>query len=364
MFPHLWLFALLACIFLSEAKPVAPKIVLINHYGDEGSIWYGIPEFDLLAQNVSVPGLSIRYPDVHCTASGVVCQVITDEGEINAASTITALVLSSLFDLRKSYFLLGGVAGISPKAGTLGSVTFARFSVQVALQYEIDARERPENFSTGYIPQGTTGAGQYPTHIYGTEVYELNDALRQRAIAFAQKARLNDTADAQAYRALYANAPDFAAATAAPSITGCDTATSDVWWSGNLLAEAFEDTTKLFTNGSAAYCTTQQEANAVLAALVRGAVAGRVDFKRAINMRTASDFDRPAPGQTVAENLFNGQSAGYSASIANIYLAGVQVVQGILDGWDETFAAGVQPQNYVGDIVGSLGSTPPFGPGS
>ena len=81
-------------------------------------------------------------------------------------------------------------------------------------------------------------------------------------------------------------------------------------------------------------------------------------------MNPRSDFDRPAPNMTASENLFNGQNPGYSVSIANVYLAGVQVVQGILDGWSGTFAAGVKPSNYVGDIRGSLGGTPDFGPGN
>lgn len=135
-------------------------------------------------------------------------------------------------------------------------------------------------------------------------------------------------------------------------------------YSGALLAEAFENTMNLFTNGSGIFCTTQQEDTAVLAALLRGNVAGLLDFTRVIAMRTASDFDRPAPGRTAADNLFNGQNAGYGVSISNIYLAGVKVVQGILAGWDGIFAAGVKPKNYVGDIRGSLGGTPDFGPGS
>ena len=34
----------------------------------------------------------------------------------------------------------------------------------------------------------------------------------------------------------------------------------------------------------------------------------------------------------------------------------------ILDGWNSTFEAGVKPKNYVGDIFGTLGGTPDFGP--
>ena len=135
-------------------------------------------------------------------------------------------------------------------------------------------------------------------------------------------------------------------------------------FSGDLLAAAFEYTSTLFTNGSATYCTTQQEDSGVLAALVRGNVAGLVDFTRVMSMRTASDFDRPAPNQTAADNLFNGQDAGYSAAVKNIYLAGVRVVEDIVGNWNSTYKSGVKPSNYVGDIAGTLGVTPPFIPAS
>lgn len=292
------------------------------------------------------------------------CQMVTGEGEINAAQSTLALILSSQFNLTQTYWLLAGDAGISPKVGTLGSVTFAQYAVQVALQYEFDARERPDGSSTGYIPLGATSESSYPTYIYGTEVFELNDALRQQAITFAKTATLNDSSSAQAYRELYTSEADYAPALAAPSVIACDTATSDNWWSGAVLGAAFEATSKLFTNNGATYCTTQEEDNAVLEALVRGQRMYRVDFSRVIDMRTGADFDRPPPGMTAADNLFNGQDAGYDPAVMNIYLAGVKVVQGIVDGWDTTFAKGVTAQNYIGDIFGSIGGTPNFGPGS
>jgi purine nucleoside permease len=288
----------------------------------------------------------------------------TDEGEINAATSTMSLILSSAFDLSETYFLLGGVAGISPTIAGLGSVTFARFSVQAALQYEIDAREKPLNFSTGYVPQGTTGTGQYPGFTYGTEVYELNDALRQRAIGFAKAAKLNDSASARAYRELYTGEASFKSALGSPSVIGCDVMTSDNWWSGELLAEAFEESIALFTNGTAKYCTTAQEDGAVLGALLRGAVSRLVDFSRIIVMRTASDFDRPPPNVSAADNLFNGQDAGYDPAIINIYRAGIKVVEGIVANWESTFKSGIEPQNYVGDNIGSLGGKPNYGLGS
>lgn len=334
-----------------------------SQFDDEADVWFGLPQFNVLANNITVPGFSPLFPQAHCTVDSSVCLLTTGEGEINAAVTLSALTSSSLFDLRNTYFLIAGVAGINPKIGTLGSVTFARFAVQVGLQFEIDAREIPSNFSTGYFPQGATAPNQFPTTIYGTEVFELNDNLRQLAIAFAKTATLFDDADSKSYRAHYANNSAFTIGAATPSVVACDTATSDQFWSGDLLASAFENTTRLFTNGSAVYCTTQQEDNATLEALLRAAILGRVDFSRIINMRSGSDFDRPFPGQTALQNLFVG-FPGIISSLENLRQAGVPIVQGIVNGWDHTFAKGVKPSNYIGDIFGSLGGQPPFGPGS
>ncbi|KAF7358217.1 Purine nucleoside [Mycena venus] len=361
-----WLLVpLFSGLFLSaRSVGISPRVLILNMFSDEANVWYNIPEFNVLAQNISVPGLSPLFPEVHCTKNGSICQLTTGEGEINAASTVAALLHSSAFDLRTTYFLIAGIAGVNPKVATIGSVTFARYAVQVGLQFEIDAREIPANFPTGYFPQGTTAPGQYPIHLYGTEVFEMNENLRQLAFRIAKTAepQLNDTTDCRAARAPYSAAPQFAAAGGSPSVVLCDTATSDTFWSGTLLAETFENTTKLFTNQSAEYCTTQQEDSATLNALLRGALTKTVDFSRIIVMRSASDFDRPPPGESAVASLL-GPTPAFVPSISNLHIAGVKIVQAIVSGWKD-FEGGIKATNYVGDIFGSLGGQPDFGPGS
>ncbi|KAG8984004.1 hypothetical protein FRB93_006843 [Tulasnella sp. JGI-2019a] len=307
----------------------------------------------------TVFGLSPLFPDVHCTANSEVCQVITGEAEINAATTISSLVASPLFDLTKTYFFIAGIAGVNPNIATVGSVSFARYAVQVALQFEIDAREIPSNFSTGYFPIGSVAPNQHPKDIYGTEVFEFNDDLKKLAVGFASTAKLNDSDASIAYRANYAQA----AAKAGPTVVECDVATADAWFSGELLGDAFSNTTKLLTNGTGVYCATAQEDNATAEALLRAALHKKVDFGRIILMRTFSDFDRPYPGESVLQNLVYSNPQFFTPSIVNLYLAGVKVVEGILGHWDTTFEGGVTPTNYIGDILGSLGGTPDFGPG-
>ena len=253
--------------------------------------------------------------------------------------------------------------------------------MQVALQYEFDAREIPEGFNTGYLPYGVNSADQYPVTIYGTEVFEVNEALRDKAFEFAQRAKLNDSSASSAYRVRYAAVSAYAAALESPMTLKCDTTTSDVYWSGTLLSEAFENTTKIWTNQSdITYCMTAQEDNATLEVLVRMATWNLVDFSRVIVMRTgeslprtgpilslsaaASNFDRPPPSVSAFEHLRLLEQNGFRSAVANVYLAGVEIIKGILDEWDCTFDKGIIPTNYIGDIFGSLGGKPDFGPGS
>jgi purine nucleoside permease len=72
----------------------------------EAEIWTPAIPF---ARNVTgVRGLSPLYPNVRCTADGDVCQYVTGESEINAATTTMAVTLSPAFDLRQTYFLIAG----------------------------------------------------------------------------------------------------------------------------------------------------------------------------------------------------------------------------------------------------------------
>ncbi|KAI1100824.1 putative purine nucleoside permease [Jackrogersella minutella] len=349
---------------------IAPKVVIISMFSPEAEVWYeNLPNSvlsSILAQNITVWGLSPLYPDVHCTETGEVCQFTAGESEINAASSAMAFVMSGLFNLSETYFLFAGIAGVNPKLGTLGGVALSRFSVQVALQYEFDAREKPENFTTGYLPYGAYMPDQYPTTLYGTEVHEVNEDLRNLAADLAARATLNDSSGAADYRAKYSAAGDmYKPAMNSPSVIKCDSATSDVYFSGGLLGEAFENTTKIWTNQTdMTYCMSAQEDSAVLQVLLRSAVWKLVDFSRIILMRTGSDFDRPPPSISAFDHLRIMDQNGYDIAIANLYLSGVEIVKSIVADWNTTYRDGVKPTNYIGDIFGTLGGEPDFGPGS
>ena len=94
---------------------------------------------------------------------------------------------------------------------------------------------------------------------------------------------------------------------------------------------------------------------------MRAALAKRLDFARIVLMRSASDFDRPPPGETVLFNLVYADPGSYDISLDNIYIAGSPFIKDVVKNWHE-YEHGIAANNYIGDILGSLGGKPDFGP--
>jgi len=47
-------------------------------FGSEENIWH-TAHYNLLAQNITIPGLSPVYPVIHCNPDGSLCQITTGE---------------------------------------------------------------------------------------------------------------------------------------------------------------------------------------------------------------------------------------------------------------------------------------------
>jgi purine nucleoside permease len=312
------------------------KVMIISTFGSEGQVWLDRLE---PRRAIRVPGLAPDYPDVHCNQSEV-CVVTTGMGHSNAAASVTALVFSRLFDLSLTYFIVTGVAGIDPTQGTLGSAAWARYLVEFGLQWEIDAREIPPDWTTGYLGIDTMGPTQKPPLEYGTEVFQLSEVLLGKAYALSRDVPLADSAQAQATRAKFNYAP----ANLPPSVLQCDTASGDTWFAGTLLAQRARDWTRILTDGKGMFCTSQQEDNAIYAALKRGASAKLLDLDRVAVLRAGSDFLVPYEGQSSADNLVKYASqGGFPIALENLYRTASPLMQQIVNNW-RTWRRGVPAQ--------------------
>jgi purine nucleoside permease len=308
--------------------PLAVKVMVVNMFSLEAAPWV---EALQPTREFRVPGLSSDYPLVRCNEQAI-CQMTTGMGHANAAASLMAVIYSGLFDLRRTYFLIAGIAGIDPAHGTLGAATWARYAVDTGIAHEIDAREMPAGWQDGYFGINTDAPGQKPSLDYRSEVFRLDEALLQRALVLSKRVTLEDSPDARAYRQHYPAAP----ANQPPQVVQCDTATTDNWWTGRRLGEHESRWVSLLTDGAGVYCTSQQEDNATLDALTRGAQSGLVDFKRVAILRTVSDFDRPYPKQSALDALRaqRSLSGAVRISVNNLVHAGMPLVEAIAQHWE------------------------------
>ncbi len=331
------LLSLLACCAAATAiadERIPVKVMIVSMFGLEAEPWIASLK---ATREVRVPGLSSDFPTVRCTASGV-CQMTTDMGHANAAASMMAVLYGGQFDLRHTYFLIAGIAGINPEYGTIGTAAWARYLVDVDIAHEIDPREMPAGWSDGFYGVMTGGQQQKPQFDYRTELFQLDEALLMKAVQLSGHAVLEDSPDVASYRKAYPRAP----AKNPPRVTQCDTASGDTWWGGKRLGERVTRWTRLLTDGHGIYCTTQQEDNATLVALTRGARSGLVDIHRVAVLRTGSDFDRPYPGQSTLESMIAQRSVAGAIRIstANLVHAGLPLVEDIVAHWPQ-WEAGV-----------------------
>ena len=193
----------LACAFLAffanavtaKPRPIPVKVVVVamfevgNDTGDTpGELQYWV-ERDHLDRSYPLPA---GYHALRMNGEGEMA-VLTGQGTAHAAATIMALGLDPRFDLSHAYWLIAGIAGGSPDRVSLGSAAWARWVVDGDLGYEIDAREMPADWPTGYIPLRKTKPFEPPAAPLDGQLYELNADLANWAFDLTRNTPLPDS---------------------------------------------------------------------------------------------------------------------------------------------------------------------------
>lgn len=321
------LFALMSVLSFAEPAaasapaPFAPKVVVFAMIAPEAEPWITHEKPSL---TIEIDGLS---EPMRCTPEGL-CVVTTGMGYANAASSVSAVALSPRLDLGWTWFVVAGIAGVSPECGTLGSAHWARYVIDVGLRHQVDPRQAPPAAPDGVLALGTGASGEAPVWTTGTEIYRLNEALLQKAYRLSRDVPLADTPQAQAARRLWPQA----AAQRAPFVGIGDTLSADTFWFGSRMATQMHDFAVLQSGGKAEPCTTQMEDNATLTALTRAANAGRLDIGRVAVLRTASNFEREKPDAAIG--VFTSDMTGFGIAAENAWRAGSALTRDILTRWD------------------------------
>jgi purine nucleoside permease len=263
-----------------------------------------------------------------------VLALLTGIGTADAAESVMALGLDPRFDLSRAYWLVAGIAGANPDAAPLGSAVWAEWIVDGDLAHEIDPREAPSDWPTGYVPLFKAHPYQMPrSDDDGGTVYRLDPKLVEWAFELTRNIALPDSEALKAWRQNYA---EHGPAGDPPTVMKGDTLSAMTFWHGRLLNAWAEAWVKYWTDGAGVFATSAMEDTGTLGALTALARAGRVDLHRVLVLRATSNFTMQHGNDTAAESLA-GEGATYSAylpALAAAYGVGSAVVNEIVDHWE------------------------------
>jgi purine nucleoside permease len=359
---HHILFLLLVVrpLFPQSAPPVLPiqvKVVVVTMF-EPGEDTGDVPgEFQLWVErehlNQILP-LPAGYHHLRMNKDGVL-GMVTGVGTAKAAGSVMALGLDPRFDLSKAYWIVAGIGGGDPADVSLGSAVWADYVVDGDLSFEIDARQIPDSWPTGYIPLRKGTPYEQPADSGYGEVYTLNPELVSWAVHLTQGIVLSDTDALRKFRSRFPGHPN---ALKPPFVTRGTTLSASTFWHGSKLDDWANSWTSYYTNGKGNYMIAAMEDSGTLQALTFLSQAARVDLQRVLVLRTVSNYDREPPGKSAAESLKEMVSGNYSAYMPALEAAetvGDRVVRDIVEHWADRAATIPVLPNHPALLDGSPG---------
>lgn len=319
------------------AHPLPVKVVIVSLFEigeDEGD---AAGEFQLWKER---RGLSMRIPfpqsfhDLYYNPKTQVLGIVTGMGTARSTAAIMALGLDQRFELDKAYWLVAGIAGIDPEDASIGSVAWARSVVDGDLAHEIDAREIPANWKSGYYPLETKGPDDTTTPVdaSGGEMFDINPALVSWAYGLTKDIALPDS---DAIRTERMRFKDFPNAQRPPFVLEGEQLSAMTFWHGTLMTDWANGWVNYWTQGKGEFVTSAMEDTGVLQAMTYLDKAGRADRDRVLVLRAGSNYTMPPPGVDAASYLLreNEGYAGLGAAVENLYTVGSKVIDELLEHW-------------------------------
>ena len=322
-----------------EKIPVRVVVVSMFEVGEDsgdtpGELQYwveGVP----LNEKISFPQ---GYRDLRYNAEKGILGILTGVGTARAAASVMALGMDDRFDLSKTYWIVAGISGIDPEDASLGSAAWAEWLVDGDLAHEIDPREAPKGWKTGYLPLTKSTPFEKPLpEEFVRAVFRLNPSLVNWAYQLTREIPLDDDDDIRFIRNKYSCFPN---AQKPPFVLKGDQLSASTYWHGKLMNDWANDWAQYWTKGSGNYVTSAMEDTGTMQALSLLDQAGKVDAERVLVLRTASNYTMQYDGVSAAESLSGKELSqkGYTAYIPALkaaYIVAGKVVEELCRNWEK-----------------------------
>lgn len=273
------------------------------------------------------------YGPVYGNKSGDHLLLIAGPGKSNAGASVMALGLNPIFDLTEAYWVQAGISGGNPEKTTIGSAVWEHWIADGEISSQINPLELDQQHYAMQV--GCTQPPFCPQALRtGTEVFELNGALQERAVELSSQVQLDNPKSLDAMRTPYPQE----AANKPPSVQKGDLFAGDTFASGSMLSSQMAWWVQSATGGRGAYSVGASEEPAVATALTRLTQVGLARFDRYAAVRSPRNFDQQHPSQTALEGLAaaspGGQPESEATALRNCYLAANTLTAAIVHDWD------------------------------
>jgi purine nucleoside permease/predicted cupin superfamily sugar epimerase len=282
------------------------------------------------------------YHDICINPDTGVMGIVTGMGIARATAAIMALGLDPRFDLTHAYWLVAGIAGVDPEDASIGSAVWTTYLVDGDLAHQIDAREIPNDWPSGYFPLfankpvGSQEIAESAPPSHNGEVFKLNEELVDWAYNLTKSTPLNDYPAMQHLRKQYTDTPK---GQKPPFVLKGDHVSSSTFWHGDKLNQWANDWTHYWTQGKGNFVTSGMEDTGSFQAMTFLHNAKKANKNRFMVLRTASNYATPPPGVSAAQNLANESGddgfAGMQSSLESAYMVGSKVVDTIVANWQQ-----------------------------
>ena len=255
--------------------------------------------------------------DLYYNPESQILGVVTGIGTAKSAAATMALGLDPRFDLRQTYWLVAGIAGIDPEDASIGSAVWSAYLVDGDLGYEIDAREIPSGWQSGFFPLRTAFPSDPDKPAPRGEVFVTNIGLRDWAFELTRNTTLPDDPGLAAARAPYVDHPN---ARKPPFVARGGHIAAMTFWHGALKNAWANDYVRYWSDGQTDFVTSAMEDTGTYQAIEYLHRAGRADKNRFMVLRAGSNYTMPAPGVTAADNLVRETAdfSGMTAALGNL----------------------------------------------
>lgn len=316
----IWGLILLAIIFSTTFSNLAfaqsdhlskfsPKVIILTAFLPEYNAWQNEKFNNFIEVSGLIKPLSCDNRDV--------CIVMTGEGEMNAAISVTSMIKDRSLNLSKTIFIRSGISGgVDDPSSAYGSVYINSWVISWSFGHHyLNDQKKLDWMPSGCSNYALPGhCHEYTQNLYENLAYKIDDRLLNIATEATKDLQLDNSAKAIQLDNVFGLSKT-------PTIKVGAVVAGDDYWIGVENEAIARKITALYSNGAANYTDTAMEDIGDVAALSKFGLENHY-----LSIRSVSDIDVPEPGKTDEETWKTTNPHETRLAIKNVVLVTKRIV--------------------------------------